>query len=397
MYVSFVIAAINLALVYKFWTLTSNMVVPKGRVDKFRAMGWLTALLFLTPAILSSLEVLGRSPNEGADETVHSLGLLVVLIHVYVFWRVLFVCTDQDSVFDTLRVLEGEPVDPSFPSPETYCSSYITKLIFCLSYEPLEMLSLLIWEWLSPRSLEEAFLSLAKVDICLRAFIAIFTLYYSWQMVGIMALLTRLPRPREKLLLVLWMHPLVSLFRDALTLSELVFDISVRSESDADAGMFVGDQISEMVVSGNAATEIVVQVQLLVISLLYWRLWTTKDISVVFETDLGESSQVATLLSGADSTDWLTVEEGATQSKITGLTSHNAIFGYNQSTNPNHQVLLRDAPVEEFAYANLLGDDQGILNSPGKDFAGTNLGDPLDLLNDAPVEEYAYANLLETT
>jgi len=259
------------------------------------------------------------------------------------------------------------------------------------------MLSILIWGWLSPRSLEEVFLSLAKVDICLRAFIAFCILYYSWQMVGIMALLTRLPRPREKLLLVLWMHPFVRLFRDAEFLSELVLDISVRGESDADAGMFLGNPISRMVVSGNTATEIVVQVQLLVISLLYWRLWTTKDISVVFETDLGESSQVATLLSGADSTDWLTVEEGATQSKITGLTSHNAIFGYNQSTNPNHQVLLRDAPVEEFAYANLLGDDQGILNSPGKDFAGTNLGDPLDLLNDAPVEEYAYANLLETT
>merc|ERR1719204_2328935 len=89
-----------------------SVLVPEESLDKFRSMGWSTALLFLTPAMISCLvQTSERSSGQfkdNMDALLSALELGIALTHVYLFWRVLFICSDEEEISDTLRVPDGD-------------------------------------------------------------------------------------------------------------------------------------------------------------------------------------------------------------------------------------------------------------------------------------------------
>jgi len=346
MFISVLVATINVALVIKFWMFSPTIQVSENgmekyedRMNKFRAMGWSTALLFLTPAMISCLTQLSArgsgklEPMDDWEDLLVMIQLIIELTHVYLFWRVLFICTDDDNVPDSLRGADGD-ANSSAQGPEPY---YITKLIICLSYGPIVLVSRLLWQWLSPHSIEGALLTSLRVDLVLRVVVAIGVIYYSWKIVGILAEVSRLPGPREKLLLVLWLYPIIGLIRQALFIS-LLSQGSGKEPEEADPA---SEEISEESVSevlyesDNSMIDTVTQVQLLIISLLHWRAWSTEHVRAVFERKLLTSQTPGYRSDGEESAKWEDVPEEET--------AGNNLF---------EQPLLDDYP--EVAYEDLL-------------------------------------------
>lgn len=342
MFLSVLVATINIALVVKFWMSSPNIQVSEhgmekyeDRMNKFRAMGWSTALLFLTPAMISCLtQVAARNsaqlePMDDLMDLLIMIQLLIEMTHVYLFWRILFICTDDDCVPESLR---GKDANSSTQGPEPY---YITKLIICLSYGPVVLVSRLLWQWLSPQSVDEgALLTSLRVDMVLRLLMALGVIYYSWKIVGILAEVTRLPGPREKLILVLWLYPIIGLIRQALFISLLTKQAPGELEPASED--ISEEALSEVLYeSDNSMIDTVIQVQLLIISLLHWRAWSTEHVRAVFERKLLTSQTPGYRSDGEESAKWEDVPEEET--------AGNNIF---------EQPLLDDYP--EVAYENLL-------------------------------------------
>jgi len=297
MFFSVLVATINIALVVKFWTFSPNIEVAgsdmeknEERMNKFKAMGWSTALLFLTPAMISCLAELSErnivklEPMDDWENMLSCLDLLLSVTHVYLFWRVLFICTDDDKIPASLSGTNKDSPSTTTHGPEPY---YITKLIICMSYGPVVIVIRLLLQWLSPHSMEDSLLTSLHIDMLLRVVMAIGVIYYSWKIVGILAEVTRLPGPREKLLLVLWLYPIIGLIRQALFLSLLTQEVPEEAESASAELLETEESLPEVLYeSDNDLIETVTQVQLLIISLLHWRVWSTEHVRAVFEQKL---------------------------------------------------------------------------------------------------------------
>jgi len=345
MFFSVLVATLNVALVVKFWTFSPNIHVSESGVEKLearmRAMGWSTALLFLTPAMISCLTDLSErsvarlEPMDDWENMLSLLDLLISLTQVYLFWRVLFICTDDYNVSENSRGMIGDSANTKTEGPEPWD---ITKLIICLSYGPVVIVGRFLLQWLSPPSMEEALLTSLRVDLLLRVVMAIGVIYYSWKIVGILAKVSRLPGPREKLLLVLWLYPIIGLIRQALFLSLLTRQEpeeveEIGSEDSTEPVESLSEVLYE---SDNAMIETVTQVQLLIISLLHWRAWSTEHVRAVFERRVLTGQTPGYLSDGEESAKWEDVPEEET--------AGNNLF---------EQPLLDDY-VPEVAYENLL-------------------------------------------
>jgi len=344
MFLSIVVATLNIALVVKFWTGSASMLIPEENIDKFRSMGWSTALLFLTPAMISCLEQMSERRVDQSmdymDDLLSLLELVIALTHVYLFWRIIFICTDADKFSETARVRGGDSGNSYITGQE---SQYITKLIVCYSYGPVALLGGVLWKWMSPDLLEETFLTALRVDLVFRVSMAIGVIYYSWKIVGIMELITTLPGPREKLLLVLWLYPLVGIVRQVLflcTLTETVVELEPEEFSEA----VTVEPLSKVLwQSDNGMIETVIQIQLLIISLLYWRAWSTEHIREAFEQKLLPQETPGNRSDGEESTKWEDVPYEENAGSVELATGEDKIFG---------QLLVDDYP--EIAYENLL-------------------------------------------
>jgi len=310
-------------------------------MNKLRAMGWSTALLFLTPAMISCLTDLSErspvrlEPMDDWENMLSFLDLVISLTQVYLFWRILFICTDDDKVPESSRGAQRDSANSKSKGPEPWD---ITKLIICLSYGPVVIVSRFLLQWFSPMSMEDSLLTSLRVDLFLRLVMAVGVIYYSWKIVGTMAEVTRLPGPREKLLLVLWLYPIIGLIRQALFLSLLTQKEPEELEEATSEDLPASEEtLSEVLYeSDNAMIETVTQVQLLIISLLHWRAWTTEHVREVFERKEILGQTPGYLSDGEESAKWEDVPEEET--------AGNDLF---------EQPLLDDY-IPEVAYENLL-------------------------------------------
>lgn len=269
--ITFFVALLNGLLVARFWASGMKLsLTSKASLDALWNTQKHLAILFTTPALYCILcELQQFFPH--LAHWLHALKNLLCSYHLYVFLRVLLITANQ-TLDQVLTILDQEP----YEAPDgtwtdqgvLFRKAYKWSIIFALAKPLLSLLSALAFE-IQGVVPQEA----NVVNSIITLGVAIPLVYYSHFMTTLLTPITKLPNPRLKLILVLIIMPFCGIEDD-------IFQIL------AYAGLFGGPrEPSYQHWKGEDFFARAVSIELLIVSLLYWRevFWSKEDLSAVFE------------------------------------------------------------------------------------------------------------------
>lgn len=279
--IAFFVALLNGVLVIRYWAsgLKLNLTSVKFLDDLWQTQR-LLALLFGTPAMYCALCELQQYYPEFAC-WLHVVKNFLCTYHLYIFFRILLL-TSSFSMIEILSILDNQPHEQRSGwtnKGALFRRAYKWATVFALAKPILSLFTAISFEVKQSVS-QEALV----VNSVITAGVSIPLVFYVISMTNTLSTsITKLPNLHMKVALVLALMPLLGFEDDIIQVLSYLGYLGGNSIDDEYAH-WRGDDIFAQAVS----------IQMLVLSLLYWRdmFWSLEDLKQVFEEPKNFSDQI---------------------------------------------------------------------------------------------------------
>lgn len=267
--ISIVVAVLNGALAIKYWASCLRLNQPSVNLQTLWTIQRLLPLLFITPAVYLALcEAQLLYSDLDIAYWLQAIKDLLCSYHVYIFFRILILAADcslTDILF-ILHKLANQRGSDALAKVDRFRRAYLWTAILVILKPLLSLGTAVIWN--IQRSLPGIILI---VNLLITALSSVPLAYYIIFLVRSISPITKLVNPMMKVSLVLLLVPLLGLEYDIFQLLSHFGVISGEPEY--------------AYLRGNELFTRTVSIQLLIVSVLYWRgiFWSVNDLEQVFQ------------------------------------------------------------------------------------------------------------------
>jgi len=269
--ITLVVVVLNGLLVARFWASGMKLrLTSKEMLDALWHTQKYLAVLFTTPGLYCVLCEL----QQFFPDIAHWLDALkncVCAYSLYVFLRVLLSTAGQ-TLEEVLQILDQQPYEQTegnwTDQGVLFRRAYKWCIVFALAKPLLSLLFALAFQIQGVVPQEANVLnSIITLGVALPL------AYYTHFLTRLLTPITKLPNPRRKILLVFPVIPLLGIEDDFFQVAAYLGWFG--GSTDPEYAHWRGEDIFARVVS----------IQMLIVSLLYWRetFWSREDLSAVFE------------------------------------------------------------------------------------------------------------------